>query len=376
MKNNRWLSLALICSLVLQLITLNPQFSLPEYSFGNTESFVAAETVLLPKTVYEVALASKQVETKDVVVFTGDVMLARNVEFLMTENSPQFPYEKISLKDLGESPAIVGNFEAAMPQAHQVVPPLAMRFSVHPQYLDALRGAGFTHVSLANNHSFDFGNDGYFNAITLLESERLKSFGSGRDVSKNSIAYLETNIGNLAIIGINASDRIPDFNDVHLVMKRARRNSDHQVIYIHWGTEYETTHSRVQEVIAKALIKEGADLIIGHHPHVTQDIVIIDGVVVVYSLGNFIFDQYFDEEVMRGLVVSLDAQEETILNLLPITSEEHLSQPSFMEGEERDGFLAELASQSDDELKQAIFKGQIPLSNMVATSPKKAIILR
>ncbi len=135
MKNNRWLSFALICSFVLQLITLNPQFSLTEYSFGYTESFVAAETLLLPKTVYEVALASKQVETKDAVVFTGDVMLARNVEFLMTKNSPQFPYEKISLKDLGENSAIVGNFEAAMPQLHQVAPPLAMRFSVHPKYL-------------------------------------------------------------------------------------------------------------------------------------------------------------------------------------------------------------------------------------------------
>ena len=130
------------------------------------------------------------------------------------------------------------------------------------------------------------------------------------------------------------------------------------IVLIHWGTEYSLKSSPAQQSLAHQLIDAGADLIIGHHPHVVQDIEQYNDKLIFYSLGNFIFDQYFSNEVQQGLLVGLEFQDkQLVFDLLPIQSK--LSQPFLMEGNIRETFLKRLAGRSSPSLSTDIELGRI-----------------
>jgi len=86
------------------------------------------------------------------------------------------------------------------------------------------------------------------------------------------------------------------------------------VVSIHWGEEYETSPSTLQRKIAYELIDAGADLVIGHHPHVIQEVEVYGNGLIAYSLGNFIFDQNFSEETSRGLILEVVFSDGDILS--------------------------------------------------------------
>jgi poly-gamma-glutamate synthesis protein (capsule biosynthesis protein) len=77
------------------------------------------------------------------------------------------------------------------------------------------------------------------------------------------------------------------------------------VVFLHWGNEYETLHTKSQEDFAHFFIDSGVDLVVGAHPHVVQDVETYNGKRIYYSLGNFVFDQYWNEEVQTGLMVKV-----------------------------------------------------------------------
>ena len=127
---------------------------------------------------------------------------------------------------------------------------------------------------------------------------------------------------------------------------------------VHWGQEYHLENSSSQQELAHKIIEAGADLIIGHHPHVVQSIEEYKGKLIFYSLGNFVFDQYFSEETRQGLAVWICLGRETAaFRLLPawITN----GQPDWMSSDEAKAFLASLAERSDKDLYQAIKNGII-----------------
>jgi poly-gamma-glutamate synthesis protein (capsule biosynthesis protein) len=261
-----------------------------------------------------------------------------------------------------------------MSESHVETPAYDMRFSVDDAFLPALKEAHFTHLSLANNHSFDHGQGGYKNAISMLEMNSLTAFGNGETIDNNSITYLSTNRGTIALIGINATQRIPSDEEIAKVFLSASRHSSFQVAFIHWGNEYEPKHSSTQRILAEILVSAGADLIVGHHPHVVQDVDIVKGVVVFYSLGNYIFDQYFSKEVQNGLVIALDLQNNPTLILTPTTAVNNLSQPTPMAVADQQKFLHDLSLRSHPSLMEKIKAGSVPLLDTVATSTKVAMM--
>jgi len=118
------------------------------------------------------------------------------------------------------------------------------------------------------------------------------------------------------------------------------------IISIHWGEEYK-------------IIEAGADLMIGHHPHVVQNIEKYQGKLIFYSLGNFIFDQYFSPDTQQGLAVGLEIYPDRLVcQLFPIQI--NLSQPVLMEWDTASEFLIQLANCSDvnlvDEIESGIIK--------------------
>lgn len=296
-----------------------------------------------------------------ILTVVGDIMLARSVELSMISNGGTYPF-KYTKTIFGSSTAVLANFEAAIPLVHKITPPNITRFSVSPFYLTDLATAGVTHVSLANNHSFDYGAVAFNNTANQLQSAGISTFGNPDTITSSSISYVTLGDYTIGIIGLHAVYKYPDEALLKETLAELSANSDFQVVYVHWGTEYVSTHSQSQETLATSLVSFGADTIIGHHPHVVQDIQLINGVPVFYSLGNFIFDQYFSTEVQEGLVLQLSlAVDNFIVALTPVSSSKSRSQPQLMEVDQAATFLANLAAKSDSSLSESIKTGNLIL---------------
>ena len=376
MNKHNFFLFSLVLVLLLQIFTLKPIFSIPRISVGDILAFVPEEAFFFPGNIHQATLSSFERVEKNSLIFTGDIMLARNVEYLMRKEGKQYPFAALDFGTVAINAAVIGNFESAMSPAHITTPAFGMTFSTASSALPALSESGFTHLSLANNHSYDYGEDGYQNTVSLLLNNKLTPFGNGKSLGRESVTYVNIPHGRVALIAVNASEKIPDIALLYKIIVAASRQSDLQIVTIHWGTEYKETHSSTQELLAKVLVDAGADLIVGHHPHVVEDVQIVDGVVVFYSLGNYIFDQYFDDDVQTGLVLSLSLTGTPEVSLLPVTSLGHLSQPSFMSSAKQQEFLSNLAEKSDKNLAASIKKGVIPLPAMVASSQKTTMIVR
>lgn len=309
------------------------------------------------------------------VLFLGDILLARNVEFLMGVHTLQYPWASIS-PILKSFPYVVGNFESAMATPHVRTRAYTTQFSTAARHLPALREAGVTHVSLANNHAFDFGMSGYITAQEQLLNNEITPFGNPTALSlEESVSLIEIDSTMVAIIGIHAVFTQPSRADIEEVVRKASALSDIQIAYVHWGDEYVLSHNTAQESLAIMLVAAGIDTVIGHHPHVTQDIQVIDGVPVFYSLGNFLFDQYFSVDVQQGYMLALTPTAESLrFQIIPISSAETRSKPELMVGVQRDVFLAQLAARSLSSQRENILAGKAIFDFSLASSSQTSII--
>ena len=187
-----------------------------------------------------------------------------------------------------------------------------------------LRRAGFDALSLANNHTGDFGPVALVETVDALADSPIAGFSAGatlRDASRPVI--LEAGGTRFAFVGFNAigetpaatddspgalSVRMPprtgplvpaDLDRVTRIIERAGRQADAVVVLPHWGTQYTHAPEPIQREVARALVDAGADLVVGGHPHWVQGIDAVDGVPVLHSLGNFVFDMYWEHADAR-----------------------------------------------------------------------------
>lgn len=289
-------------------------------------------------------------------LFVGDVMLARYVERFAREQGTTALFHHVA-DYLHMHDAVVANFEAAVPAQHVPTPAMAFAFSVDRNLLSGLQGSGITHFGLANNHSYDFGAKGYRATKAALREEGFTVGGDQEGIADEDVMYLAIGDLTVAVVPVYAVVNAPQ-EELDAAFMGAQLRSDIQIAYVHWGEEYDTKHSSFQERLAHRMIERGADAVIGHHPHVIQDIARYRGAPIFYSLGNFIFDQYWNEEVQTGLGVALKVDGRDIsFVLLPHTSVQ--SVPTFAEGEERSTILRAIAERSASELRQEIILGTV-----------------
>jgi poly-gamma-glutamate synthesis protein (capsule biosynthesis protein) len=131
-------------------------------------------------------------------------------------------------------------------------------------------------------------------------------------------------------------------------------------VAIHWGEEYRDVSNKRQQTLGRALIDAGADVIIGHHPHVVEEIELYRGKPIFYSLGNFIFDQYFSKETQEGLAVKISVgDKKAAYELIPVDL--HKSQPKRMSSDAEEKWLEELSLRSAKELRSDIIQGGFSL---------------
>lgn len=282
--------------------------------------------------------AAQNINTKEqaTLLFTGDIMLGRVVESLMERNGSTYPFVGM-LDTLASVDVTVGNFEGTIPKVHQKTKPYTFSFSIREEYLGSLKSVGFDVLSLANNHSLDFGSQGLLNTHDACVRYGVVCVGEPQSITEFSVHRDEIRGHKVGYIFLNAVFTTPDSEKLLESIELLQKETDFVIAYVHWGDEYELTHSSEQEKLAHTLVDAGVNLVIGHHPHVVQDVGLYKGNLIVYSLGNFVFDQYFSEEVMEGILLKVTLGAHTHeYEFIGVTSSETQSQPHRMDKENED----------------------------------------
>jgi poly-gamma-glutamate capsule biosynthesis protein CapA/YwtB (metallophosphatase superfamily) len=249
------------------------------------------------------------------IVFVGDIMLDGGPGHIVTNGGDPFAAVAPVLRD---ADLTVGNLECAITRdGHAVDKPYTFK---GPESALPLLKKYFSAVSLANNHSGDWGRPGFADELTLLREAGLPWFGGGANQREARRPLILTANGRrVALLGYNdfpprsfaARRNAPGTawlveKDVVRDIEQARQQADTVILFLHWGEELDETPLPEQQALGRRLIDAGADAIIGSHPHVTQTIDWYKGRPIVYSLGNFLFD-YFptDPPVWKGWIVRL-----------------------------------------------------------------------
>lgn len=249
-------------------------------------------------------------------LFVGDMMLTRGVETSVKKNF-NGDYNKLfeNLPELKDADILFGNLEGPVSETGNNVGS-KYSFRMDPMILPAIKNAGFDIVSFANNHVGDWNVNAFKDTLARLASEDILKTGAGVDktevetptiIEKNGIKFGFLGFSDVGPTWMVAKENTPGIllaSDPKMpeIIQKAKAMSDVLIISIHWGDEYKTAHNDRQEKLAKMLIDNGADMVIGHHPHVVEEIGEYRGKPIVYSLGNFIFDQSFSKNTMRGML--------------------------------------------------------------------------
>ena len=237
------------------------------------------------------------------IIFGGDVMLDGGPGHAIIHGQDPFA-EFASL--LHGADVAVCNLECVLAGGgRQVLKPYTFR---GPKQAVPLLKQYFTAVSVANNHTGDFGPDAVVGQLTMLDEAHLPCFGGGRDSQEARRPLILDRKGlRIALLGRNgfppksfaAGEKRPGvawINDDELIedIRAARRRdrADMVIPFLHWGIEVTPDPTDWQRQLARRLIDAGASAVVGAHPHVTQTVEIYKGRPIVYSLGNFVFDYY------------------------------------------------------------------------------------
>lgn len=230
----------------------------------------------------------------------GDLMFARDVVDLMVEHGALYPFERV-LPLFEDADLVIGNLEGTFTD-RGVAADKVYTFRAPPGLAEGLALAGFDAVSLANNHSYDFGLEGLEDTLTALDDASVRHAGAGMDAaSATAPALLSVGEQTVALLSFNDIERSgatgsdtpgvawagPGVADA---VSRAAREADYVVVMLHAGTEYSSEPTARQQEIARMAIDAGADVVVGHHPHVLQPWECYRGGLIIYSLGNFVFD--------------------------------------------------------------------------------------
>lgn len=292
----------------------------------------------------------------------GDLMLARRVETLMLERGLTYPFERIQPLFQGAD-IVVGNMEGAFTDRGT---PLVKQYTFRtaPLLATALGAAGFHAVSLANNHTTDFGATSLEDTRASLDQARVRTFGAGASLAAaEAPAVLRTAAGaRVAFVGFDDIGEVlfatatepgvarADPLAIARAVAAARAEADYVVLFAHWGTEYSPAPTDRQRQLARAAIEAGADLVLGAHPHVLQPIERLERGVVLYSLGNFVFDLDVDDMTTLGegpfqsvvARITLSKSAPPRLELQPVRIDPTENRPRPATAEEAASILAQL----------------------------------
>jgi len=289
-------------------------------------------------------------------IAVGDIMLSREVERRMINNE-DFKYPFLKTADITRSGDIVfGNLETSIING-RTIQNNEMVFRADLRAVEGLVFAGFNVLSLANNHIMNFGKAGLESTIKILDENNILHIGAGTSEEEIYKPVIKDIKGiKFAFLGFTYNfDQRKSFNGETYGManmeiekmkesvKKAKSKNDIVIVSMHAGTEYKTFSNSFQENFARRAIDAGAHLIIGHHPHVVQNVEKYKEGYILYSLGNFVFDQMWSNETRLGVIAEITFQDKKVksIEFIPVKIYDY-SQPAVLEGAEAEMILERL----------------------------------
>lgn len=250
-------------------------------------------------------------------IFAGDIMLDDGPGRLIAQGGdPLLPFADI----LKAADYRIGNLECPVAESGAALDNKIYSFRAKPGTLPVLNSR-FDAVALANNHSGDYGHEAFLDTMRHLDNAGIAHFGGGRNlVEAHRPLWIERKGLKIAVLAYNefkprsfeAGANWPgiawseDDQVISDIRSAKAAGADLVIPFMHWGWEREADPSERQKTLARRMIDEGAALVVGGHPHVTQGAEIYQGKPIVYSLGNFVFDGFEDTPAAkRGWLLRL-----------------------------------------------------------------------
>ncbi|TLS39043.1 CapA family protein [Pseudalkalibacillus caeni] len=258
--------------------------------------------------------------------FAGDVILEASGKTAVQKYGIDYPFEQIKGDIIGADYAVV-NLET--PITGRTLPfPKEFNFKSGQELLTGLTNAGFDMVTLANNHTMDYGEQGLIDTLKNLNDKKIPYIGAGLN-EEEAFSSKTVEIKGRKIGFIGFSRVLPDvswyagkekpgiasgyqLDRMVEIVKEAKEEADCLFVYIHWGKERHSIPEQYQLEYAKALVDAGADGIIGSHPHVLQGFQFYKNKPIAYSLGNFLFPDHVNGKTAESGILKLTINGEDI----------------------------------------------------------------
>lgn len=289
--------------------------------------------------------ARAQVSEPITMLFAGDLTLSDNVERFV---GSRMGYVFERWKPGREADIFMANLEHPITTWTERVEK-KFNFKMSPAYGAILLDAGVTLVNSANNHVFDYGLQGIDDTMRYLDSLGIPHTGVGRNLKDaRRPVVLERKGRKIGFLGYYGGGDFAATRDkpgfapryTRLIIedvKALRTRVDYVVVNFHWGVERAPLPEEWQITLAHRVVDAGADLIIGHHPHVLQGIERYKGAVIAYSLGNFVFGGNSLHTYETGVLKVVLSDQGAEVDLIPVSVRRWQPQPS--EGASRDSVI-------------------------------------
>ena len=308
-----------------------------EKTVPNTKSTVAeSETVALLDEPVEILLS-----------FTGDCILGTDENFYYDTSFNAY-YENYgsayffqNVKDVFEKDDLtIINMEGTLTDL-TTRKDKQFAFKGNPEYVKVLTNGSVEAANMANNHTYDYGEESFKDTVNILEKNKIRTFGDDETVI---IPVKGVNVGIFGIYELDDhEERVPQVKSD--IAKLKKDGADIIVAVFHWGNELERVPDDNQVMLAHLAIDEGADVVVGHHPHVLQGIDTYKGKTIAYSLGNFCFGGNYHPTEMDTMIFQqkfmIDTSKkitDSEINVIPcsVSSESDCNnyQPTILEGDE------------------------------------------
>ncbi len=272
----------------------------------------------------EVYLAECESQDTVTLLFAGDILMDDHYAVMSTYhnrgNDINQAFDQGLLEQMRNADIFMINNEFTFTSRGTPTVNKKFTFRADPGNVSMYEEMGVDIVSVANNHIYDYGEISLLDTLDTLEQAEIPYVGAGRNLQEAMTpVYYIANGMKIAFVSATQIERnsVPDTKEATqdsagvlrcmnpdnllLTIEEAKKNSDYVILYIHWGTESQEAIDWLQEQQAPIYAQAGVDLIIGDHPHCLQKMDSVEGVPVIYSLGNF----WFNSRTQNSCVVKV-----------------------------------------------------------------------